>query len=53
MMQGFVIGENQVWNISFQQRLSGNIQLSINYDGRKSADQNAIHIGRMEARYIF
>lgn len=53
MMQGFVIGENQVWNISFQQRLSGNIQLSINYDGRKSPNQNAIHIGRMEARYIF
>jgi hypothetical protein len=53
MMQGFVIGENQMWNISFQQRLGGNVQVSVNYDGRKAENSDIIHIGRMEARYVF
>lgn len=53
MMQGFVNGQNHWWTVSFQQRLGGNIQVSINYDGRRSEGQNTIHIGRMEARYIF
>jgi hypothetical protein len=53
MMQGFVNGQNQWWTISFQQRIGNNIQLSANYDGRKSQGQNTIHVGRVEARYIF
>jgi hypothetical protein len=53
MMQGLTAGENMVWNISFQQRLGSNLQINVNYDGRKSGSQDVIHIGRMEARYVF
>jgi hypothetical protein len=53
MMQGLTAGENMVWNISFQQRLGSNLQINVNYDGRKSGNQDVIHIGRMEARYVF
>jgi hypothetical protein len=53
MLQGLTIGDNMVWNVSFQQRLSNNLQLNINYDGRKSEGQPVVHIGRMEARYLF
>lgn len=53
MLQGFTVGENQVWNINYQQRVGTNLQIQINYDGRKSEGQDVIHIGRMEARYLF
>jgi hypothetical protein len=53
MMQGLTAGENMVWNISFQQRLGNNLQINVNYDGRKSGNQDIINIGRMEARYVF
>jgi hypothetical protein len=53
MMQGLTPGDNQVWNVSYQQRLANNLQINISYDGRKSENQPIIHIGRMEARYLF
>lgn len=53
MLQGLAQGDNSVWNINYQQRLSNNLQLNISYDGRKSEGQPIIHIGRMEARYLF
>lgn len=53
MLNGFTVGQNSVWNISFQQRLGSNLQVNVSYDGRKSEGSNIIHIGRMEARYIF
>ena len=53
MMQGLTSGINQLWNINIQQRVGGNIQITFNYDGRKSENQNTIHIGRVEARYLF
>ncbi|MFI5221153.1 MAG: hypothetical protein ACHQK8_02420 [Bacteroidia bacterium] len=53
MLNGFLVGQNTVWNVSFQQRLGKNLQINLNYDGRKSETSNIIHVGRMEARYIF
>jgi hypothetical protein len=53
MMQGLTSGDNMVWNVSYQQRLANNLQINISYDGRKSENQPIIHIGRMEARYLF
>ena len=53
MLQGLAVGQNTVWNINFQQRLGNNLQITINYDGRTAETQRTIHIGRMEARYIF
>lgn len=53
MLQGLNIGNNQIWNINYQQRLGNNLQININYDGRKADGQDIIHIGRMEARYLF
>lgn len=53
MLQGLTVGNNMIWNIGFQQRLSNNLQINFSYDGRKSEDQSAVHVGRMEARYLF
>lgn len=53
MLQGLTIGNNMVWNIGFQQRLSNNLQINFSYDGRKSEGQPVVNVGRMEARYLF
>lgn len=53
MLQGLAVGKNTLWNINFQQRIGSSLQLTINYDGRKAENQRTIHIGRMEARYLF
>ncbi|MBP9186156.1 MAG: hypothetical protein KBE91_04040 [Bacteroidia bacterium] len=53
MLQGLAVGQNTVWNINYQQRLGNNLQITINYDGRTADTQRTIHIGRMEARYLF
>lgn len=53
MLQGLAVGRNSLWNINYQQRLGGNLQITINYDGRSAETQRTVHIGRMEARYLF
>lgn len=53
MLQGLAVGQNAVWNVSFQQRLGNSLQITITYDGRSAENQRTIHIGRMEARYLF
>lgn len=53
MLQGLNTGANQLWNINLQQRLGNNLQININYDGRKAEGIDMIHVGRMEARYLF
>lgn len=53
MLQGLNTGQNSVWNINYQQRLGNNLQITINYDGRSAENQRTIHVGRMEARYLF
>jgi len=53
LMKGLLPGKNYTWNIVYQQRISSNIQMDISYDGRKSEQSSALHIGRVMARYLF
>lgn len=53
ILQGLVPGENMLWNLSLQQRIGNNMQISVTYDGRSAQNQRTLHIGRMEARYLF
>lgn len=53
VLQGFLPGSNKQWNLNFQRRLSNNVQVNLNYDGRQASGQKAVHIGRLEARYLF
>ncbi len=53
MLSGLVIGENSLWNINYQQLIGNNVQLTFNYDGRKSENGPMVHIGKIEARYLF
>lgn len=53
ILQGLVAGKNTLWNVNFQQRLGTNLQITVSYDGRSAEGQRTVHIGRMEARYLF
>jgi hypothetical protein len=44
---------NQIWSIGYQRLVSKNLQLSIQYSGRKSEEQRVIHTGGMELRALF
>ncbi len=53
MLDGLQNGNNITWNTSWQRNLSDNLQLSINYTGRKSDAIRVIHTGGMQLRAYF
>jgi len=46
-------GQNLTWNINWQQKLGKGLQLVLRYDGRKSADSRAVHLGRVQVSALF
>lgn len=53
MLNALRPGYNYTWSISYQRNLTGNIQISINYDGRKTPNANVVHIGGAQVRAFF
>ncbi len=53
MLNGLKIGYNYTWGISYQRNLTNNLQISINYDGRKSPNTKNVNIGGAQIRAYF
>jgi hypothetical protein len=53
MLEGLKPGVNYTWNVGYQRSISRNLQLSIQYSGRKSEGNKMIHSGGMEVRAFF
>jgi hypothetical protein len=53
MLEGMKPGNNMTLMIQFQQNITGNLQMSLNYNGRVTADNKFIHAGGMQMRAYF
>ena len=53
MLNGLSRGDNYTWELSYQRNLNSNIQVSINYTGRKTPNAPVVHIGGAQIRAYF
>lgn len=52
MLDGLKKGSNFLWYLNWQRRIGKGIELSMEYEGRKAAEDKIIHTGRMTLRAI-
>ena len=53
MLEGLKPGVNYTWTAGYQRSISKKLQISIQYNGRKSELNKVIHSGGMEMRAFF
>ena len=53
MLEGLQPGDNFVWNVVAQKKLTSYLHLNLNYNGRKSEFANTIHTGSIQLRAVF
>lgn len=53
MLDGLQAGKNYIWHVSFDRRLSKSVEMTLEYDGRKSASTPTVHTGRASVRAVF
>jgi hypothetical protein len=53
MLEGLQNGNNALWNVHFDKRLSQVLQLTLAYDGRKTGTANIVHTGSVQMRAVF
>jgi hypothetical protein len=53
MLNALSKGQNVTWELNYQRNLNSNIQISINYNGRKTSGSNIVHLGGAQIRAFF
>jgi hypothetical protein len=50
---GKAVGQSFLWQLTFDYRITANLQVSLGYNGRKEGEGMPVHYARMEARAFF
>ncbi len=53
MLDALLPGSNFLWDINFTRRLSNNMEINFQYEGRKPGETKTIHTGRAGVRALF
>ena len=53
MLEGLKNGNNYIWNLRLNRRMKNNLDLIIQYDGRKTSISKIVHSAKMQARATF
>jgi hypothetical protein len=53
MLEGLLPGSNLLWGVDYTKRLLNNIEINLQYDGRRAGSSRTIHTGRATVRAIF
>lgn len=53
MLDALQNGKNYIWSVIFDRQLSKTVQLSLNYEGRKTGVARVVHVGRAQVRALF
>jgi len=53
MLDGLKNGDNYLWSLKLTKRLKNNLDIIIQYDGRKTSGAKVIHMAKMQARAVF
>jgi len=53
ILNGLQPGTNWLWNLSLDRQISRNLQLRFSYEGRKTGEAKAVHVGRVQVGAVF
>jgi hypothetical protein len=53
MLEGLKDGRNFLWNVVYTKRIAKNIDLTINYEGRKAGISPTVNVGRAQVKATF
>lgn len=52
ILDGLSPGKNYLWNLDLTKRLSNNLEMTIQYEGRKAGTTRTVHVGRASVRAL-
>ena len=53
MLDGLLPGKNYLWSLTLNKRLLNNLELTLQYDGRKAGTAKTVHVGRAGITALF